>query len=92
MAATDRIELRVDPEAKRLIERAAAEAGLSVSDFIRFAALEEADRRLRRSESVTTVSPEAFDALVAALDDPPTPNDRSRRAIQHANDRLSGPQ
>ena len=83
MAATARIEFRVRPETRERIEQAAALVHLPVSEFVRASAEQRADEVLR-AERVTAVPADFFDQLVAALDDPPVPNDRLRRAAGRA--------
>ncbi|GIG25605.1 DUF1778 domain-containing protein [Cellulomonas denverensis] len=70
MAATARLEFRVTPEDRALIERAARLTGEPVTAFARTAAEERAERVLRAHESATTVPAEFFDDLIAAFDQP----------------------
>ena len=65
-----RIEVRVTLEQKQLIERAAALKGRSVTDFVSMLATEEAEEVVRAQHSIT-LSEEAFDALLRALDERP---------------------
>ena len=64
-----RIEMRADADADRLISRAAAALGESVSSFVLRAAQEEA-RRVLGSPDVTFMAAEQFDELIATLDEP----------------------
>ena len=57
-------------EQKQLIERAAALKGRSVTDFVSMLATEEAEEVVRAQHSIT-LSEEAFDALLRALDERP---------------------
>ncbi len=82
--ASARLEFRVQPELKSIIERAAELVHEPVSEFARAAAEEKADRVIREHEATTVVPPEFFDDLFAALDTPPTPNARLARAAQRA--------
>ncbi len=70
MAATARLEFRVTPTDRALIERAAQLAGEPVTTFARTAAEERAERVLRDHEATTTVPTEFFDELIAAFDQP----------------------
>lgn len=84
MAATARLEFRVSPDHKARIERAAELAGEPVTAFARAAAEERAERVLREHEATTTVPPEFFDELIAALDAP----GRANPALTEAAERL----
>lgn len=73
MAKTKRIEFRVEPEKERRIRQAAELADQSLSSSLVGAALDRADEVM--AEVSTTVVPTAFfDALCAALDQPPQPS------------------
>ncbi|MDR3068521.1 MAG: DUF1778 domain-containing protein [Cellulomonas sp.] len=74
MSATARLEFRVTPHDKALIERAAALAGEPVTAFARTAAEERAERILAEHAVTTTVPAGFFDDLLAALDAPAQPN------------------
>lgn len=84
--ASARLEFRVRPESKSAIERAAAIVDEPVSEFARTAAEEKAERVLREHEATTTVPPEFFDDLLAALDAPPMPNAALAQAAERARD------
>ena len=66
---TDRIEARLSPDERSLIERAAATSGMSVSAFVVGAAVERADEVVAVS-TVTVAPADYFDRLLAALDEP----------------------
>ena len=66
---TERIEARLSPDERALIERAATLTGLSTSAFLVGAAVDQADRVLSASW-VTAVPEDYFDQLVQALDEP----------------------
>ncbi|WP_170161066.1 type II toxin-antitoxin system TacA family antitoxin [Methylocaldum marinum] len=70
----ERIDLRISPEIKALIVRAAATAGVSVSAFLLDAAQERAKQVLSRAE-LMTLSPRDREAFFTALDhtDKPRP-------------------
>ena len=73
-AATARLEFRVTPVHKAMIERAAKLSGEPVTAFARGAAEERAERVLREHDATTVVPAGFFDDLIAALDAPPQPN------------------
>ena len=71
--ATDtRINLRASPEAKALIERAAALMGTTVSSFMLQNAYDAARRVVAESDTLT-LSQNAFDEFVAACEKPAKP-------------------
>jgi len=72
MAVTDRLELRLAPDAKHRIELAARLRAVSVGEFVRTAAEDEADEVLR-GQTVTVIPADDFDRLIAALDEPVIP-------------------
>jgi uncharacterized protein (DUF1778 family) len=84
IAASARFEFRLRPEAKRRIEQAADLVHESTSDFARTAAEERADRVLQEHMTATTVPAEFFDELLAALDQPATPNPALTAAARRA--------
>jgi uncharacterized protein (DUF1778 family) len=67
-----RIHLRTSPEAKALIERAAAIMGSTVSSFMLQNAYEAASRLVAQQE-VFTLSDRDRDAFLTALENPPEP-------------------
>lgn len=86
MSATARLEVRVRPESKALIERAAALEAVPVSDFVRSAIVERAELVVADHEAHTKVPAEFFDDLLAALDAAPVPSDAVTRAARRARD------
>ncbi|MFF1613536.1 DUF1778 domain-containing protein [Amycolatopsis sp. NPDC058278] len=85
--ATARFEFRIQSEAKRRIEAAAALASESASDFARAATLARADEILKRQEH-TLVPSDYFDDLMRELDKPPVRNERLAQAAKRAQDFL----
>ncbi len=67
-----RINLRTSPEAKALIERAAAIMGATVSSFMLQNAYEAA-RRIVADKDTLMLSQEAFEAFVATCEHPAEP-------------------
>jgi uncharacterized protein (DUF1778 family) len=84
MAATARLEVRVRPESKARIERAAALVDAPVSDFVRTAAEERAEQVMVEHDAQTRVPAEFFDDLLAALDAPVEPSAALGRAAKRA--------
>lgn len=75
-----RINLRTSPEAKALIERAAALMGTTVSGFMLQNAYEAAQRLLTQHETIT-LSDRDRDVFLAALENPPEPTEALRRLM-----------
>jgi uncharacterized protein (DUF1778 family) len=76
-----RLQIRVDPAAKLLLERAAAASHLNVSAFVVQAAAAKAEEILAERSSVR-LSREAAVAFSAALEQPAEVNDRLARALR----------
>ena len=75
-----RINLRTSPEAKALIERAAAIMGSTVSSFMLQNAYEAA-RRIVADKDTLMLSQKAFEAFVADCENPAEPTDALRRLM-----------
>ena len=82
--ASARLEFRVRPDRKSMIERAAEFVHEPVSEFARSAAEEKAERVIREHEATTTVPAEFFDDLLDALGAPARPNPRLAKAVARA--------
>jgi uncharacterized protein (DUF1778 family) len=76
-----RINLRASPEAKAMIERAAALMGTTVSAFMLQNAYEAAQRLIAEWD-VITLSDRDRDAFLAALENPPEPNEALKRLMR----------
>lgn len=77
----DTLNIRIKPEERDLIDRAARTRGKTRTAFILDAARQAAaDALLDRT--VFAVSPEAYAEFLARLDAPAQPNDRLRRTMQ----------
>ena len=85
MTRSARFEFRVDPDSKTEIEKAAAVAGESASDFARRAAVERAQAILRQ-QHVIVVPAEYFDTLMAELNAPIQGNERVRAAVRRLDE------
>lgn len=77
----DTLNLRIKPEERGLIDRAATVTGKTRTDFVLEAARQAAEEALL-DRTIFTVSPEAYAEFLARLDEPPKLNDRLRRTIQ----------
>ncbi len=75
------LNLRIKPELRGLIDRAAQLAGKNRTDFVLEAARRAAEDALL-DRTVFTVSPEAYAEFLARLDAPPQPNERLRRTMR----------
>jgi uncharacterized protein (DUF1778 family) len=77
----ERLQIRVGPADKALLERAAAASHLNVSAFVVQAAASKAEEVLAERSSIR-LSPEASVAFTEALERPADVNDRLRRAMR----------
>lgn len=75
-----RINLRTSPEAKALIERAAAIMGSTVSSFMLQNAYEAA-RRVVADNDTLMLSQQAFESFVATCENPPEPTEALRQLM-----------
>lgn len=73
-ARRSRLDLRVGPEEKEIIDRTAALTGRNTTDFVRSATL-AAVREAIRTHAVITLTAEGSRVLVEALINPPEPNE-----------------
>lgn len=77
---TERVQVRVDPTAKRMLERAASLANTTVSAFVVNSALDAAGHLIREREHVM-LSERDWDVFFEALVKPPKPNAALRKAF-----------
>jgi uncharacterized protein (DUF1778 family) len=75
------LNMRVLPETRALIDRAAELMGKNRTDFVLDAARQAAQNALL-DRAVIPVSEKAHTAFVALLDAPPQPNERLRKSLQ----------
>lgn len=75
------INLRITPEDRRLIDRAAASTGKNRSEFMLEAARQAAEEALL-DKLLFRVDAETFDQLQTELQEPPAANDRLRKLMQ----------
>ena len=75
------LNLRIKPEERGLIDRAAKTLGKNRTDFVLDAARRAAEDALL-DRTVLTVSPKAYAEFLARLDAPPQPNERLRKTLR----------
>ncbi|MDA8048851.1 MAG: DUF1778 domain-containing protein [Rhodospirillales bacterium] len=75
------LNLRIRPEERGLIDRAATLTGKTRTGFVLEAARRAAEEALL-DRTVFAVSPRAYAAFLARLDEPPEPNERLRRTME----------
>ena len=80
-APRDSLNLRIKPDLRGLIDRAAELTGKNRTDFVLEAARRAAEDALL-DRTVFTVSPKAYAEFLARLDAPPQPNERLRRTMR----------
>lgn len=77
----DTFNLRIKPEERGLIDRAATITGKTRTNFVLEAARRAAEDALL-DRSIFTIDADAYARFVARLDEPPRPNERLRRTMQ----------
>jgi uncharacterized protein (DUF1778 family) len=82
IAHNTRLDVRLPEEQKKLIEQAAGLLGQSISSFTVSAAVREAQEVVERSVTIR-LSNRDWEAFQAALDNPPEPNARLRKAFRN---------
>jgi uncharacterized protein (DUF1778 family) len=80
-ARRDALNLRIRPQVRELIDRAAELAGKNRTDFVLDAARRAAEETLL-DRAVFTLSATAYRQFLARLDAPPKPNKRLRKSMQ----------
>ena len=75
------LNLRISPEEKGLIDRAARVRGKNRTEFILDAARRAAEEAIL-DQTVFMVSPEVYEAFLARLDAPPQVNERLRKTMR----------
>jgi uncharacterized protein (DUF1778 family) len=71
-AATDRLEMRLQPEEKGLLARAAELEGVKLSQFVLAPALKRARKLIAEADQVTTTA-RGYKSVLDALAKPPKP-------------------
>jgi uncharacterized protein (DUF1778 family) len=80
-AKRETLNIRIKPEVRDLIDRAAKSRGKNRTDFILDSARAAAEDTLL-DQVIMTVSPQAFEEFQARLDMPPKPNDRLLKTMR----------
>lgn len=75
------LNIRIKPEERNLIDRAAAARGKNRTDFILDAARNAAEEALL-DQAMISVSPQAYAEFLARLDLPPNPNRHLQKTMQ----------
>ncbi len=81
----ERLETRLSPGQKQLLERAAALKGLSLTGFVLESAQAAALETIRQHEVVELTARDSL-AFAQALLNPPAPNHQLRNAARHHRD------
>ncbi len=85
-ARTLRVEIRINPDTKALLQRAAAISSRSLSDFVVTGAQQEAERTIREHD-VISLSIRDSQRFADLVQNPPEPNDYLRAAMErHRSD------
>ena len=77
----DRIDLRISPEDKRILEMAATSKRVSLSSYILSLALQGAEAELERANTIR-VTMEGWTQLMGMLDNPPEPSEDLKKLFQ----------
>lgn len=80
-APRETLNIRIKPELRGLIDRAAGVLGKTRTDFVLEASRRAAEEALL-DRTTFTISDEDFRAFVALLDAPPAENERLRKLMQ----------
>jgi len=75
----ERLEARISPAQKRILERAASMRGATLTDFVLASAQEAAVKTIKEFE-ILSLCNEAREVFVKALINPPAPNKALRAA------------
>ena len=79
-AKTDRLDIRITPEARRLLQQAARERHTTISQFVLESALNSANTVLAERSRIA-LNAEQWAAFMAALDAPPRRHPRMERLL-----------
>jgi uncharacterized protein (DUF1778 family) len=75
------LNIRIKPEERSLIDRAAKARGKNRTEFVLEAARIAAEEAIL-DQAILSVTPEAYQAFFEQLDLPPKPNERLRKTMQ----------
>jgi len=87
VSSNQRVNLRLNEDAKHVIERAASFEGKTVSKFILASALERAEETIHKHETMVLSRRDAETFLDAILN-PPKPNAKLQKALDEHNRRV----
>lgn len=76
----ERISLRLNPQSKRKLERAAAYSDKTLTDFVIDVALQKAEAVVREHEIISLTAKE-WERFQELLLDPPEPNEKLKKAF-----------
>ncbi len=79
-AKTDRLDIRITPEARRLLQQAARERHTPISQFVLESALHSANTVLAERSRIA-LNADQWAAFMAALDAPPRRHPRMERLL-----------
>jgi len=85
----ERIDLRISPDLKTLLSRAASYSGMSLSSFLVSTAAIRAKELVAEHEALT-LTPRDWEAFLAALDDADRPRPRLEAAARRYLSRREG--
>jgi len=77
---SDKLDIRISPEAKRILQEAARERHTTISQFVIDSALATANEVLAERNRIGLTS-EQWTAFMAALDAPPRSHERMKRLL-----------
>lgn len=78
---TERLDARVTPEEKQIIETAASLRGISVTDLLRTSVKDAAIRIIRENE-ILILGERSREVFITALLNPPAPNKKALEAAK----------
>ena len=81
---TEKLDVRLSPDAKRKLRAAADIREKSVSEFVLDSALTAADEALLDRRRIV-LGPEEWERFLSGLDEPPKPNERLERFFGKPN-------
>jgi Uncharacterized protein conserved in bacteria len=81
-----RIDLRLSDDDKCLIEEAAAMSNLTITQFMVATASERAAQVIEQHRRLM-LSEDSWNRVMDAIDNPPEPNERLKRAVRRLKDR-----
>jgi uncharacterized protein (DUF1778 family) len=87
-AKENRLNIRCDNHARQMLNKAAAYAHVSISEFVLSHALASAERVIQEHESIT-LQPADFQAFLAALDQSVEPNTALHRAFNRHSEQVN---